>query len=96
MSAEARWGNAEERNADHTFQAFMATAKGLYMSRYHLLVLTEVVRLGVRPNEDGALVLDKRLDQDMREQAFNYVLSVYPEDFHFDLIQRKSEWTTPQ
>ena len=93
MTAEKGWVNLQE---DMTLQTFMAVAHGLYMNRYHLLTLTEVVRAGVKPNEDGALVLKTELDRDIREQAFNYLLAVFPEDLHLDLLQRKAEWTIPQ
>jgi len=76
--------------------ALLGIAHGLYMTRVHLLRLTEVVRLGIKPNEDGLMLLPNELDEEMKRQAFDYVLAVFPEEFHLELIQHKARWSTPQ
>ena len=75
---------------------FLAVARGMYMTRLHLLRLTEVVRLGIRPNADGLMLLDSDLDEEMKRQAFDYVLAIFPETYHLELIQQKARWASPQ
>ena len=58
---------------------FLGIARGLFMNRLHVLRLTEVVRLGIRPNEDGVLLLPPELDEEMKKQAFDYILATFPE-----------------
>ncbi|MFH0901548.1 MAG: hypothetical protein V2A73_13050 [Pseudomonadota bacterium] len=66
------------------------------MTRLHLLRLTEVVRLGIRPNEEGVMLLPHELDEEMKRQAFDYVLTTFPEEFHLELLQQKVIWLKPQ
>lgn len=74
----------------------MAMAKALFAERIHLLRLTEIVRNGVRPNEEGLMLLPDEIDDEMKKQAFDFVLTVMPEEFHVELLQLKASWLTPQ
>jgi len=85
-----------ERSADHYHHLFLGVARGMFMTRLHLLRLTEVVRLGIRPNEEGVMLLPSDLDEEMKKQAFDYVLAIFPDEFHLELIQLRSSWFTPQ
>ena len=82
--------------ADRYHPVFLAIARGMFMTRLHLLRLTEVVRLGIRPNEEGVMLLPSALDEEMLKQAFDYVLTVFPEEFHLELIQQRAIWFKPQ
>ncbi len=81
---------------DRNRETFLAIAKGMYMTRLHLLRLTEVVRHQIRPNEDGLMLLPPELDEQMKRQAFDYVLAIFPEELHIDLLHQKSSWLTVQ
>ena len=77
-------------------QLFLAIAHALFMNRLPLLRLTEVVRLGIKPNEeDGNMELPAALDEEMKQQAIDYVLTVFPEDFSLLINQAKSDWLRP-
>lgn len=75
---------------------FLGIAHALYMNRLHLLRLTEVVRLGIEPDkEDGTLQVPPELDRELRQQAVDYVLTCFPEDFAVLINQAKAEWLQP-
>lgn len=82
--------------ADRYHPVFLAIARGMFMTRLHLLRLTEVVRLGIRPNDEGIMLLPPQLDEEMMKQAFDYVLMVFPEEFHLELMQQRATWSKPQ
>lgn len=74
----------------------VAIAHALFMNRLHLLRLTEVVRLGIKPdNEDNNMQLPNALDAEMRQQAVDYVLALLPEEFAPAIKQAKSNWLRP-
>jgi hypothetical protein len=82
---------------DHKFQQFaLAVAKAMFADRLHVLRLTEVVRHNVRPNDEGYMLLPPELDDEMKKQAFDFVLAMMPEDFHVELYQHKQAWLTVQ
>jgi hypothetical protein len=74
----------------------LAVAKAMFMNRLHVLRLTEVVRHGIRPNEEGVMLLPPDLDEEMKKQAFDYILTMMPEEFRVDLLQHKQAWLTVQ
>ncbi len=80
----------------YVHQTFLAIARGLFMTRLHLLRLTEVVRHGIKPTDEGVLLLPTDLDEEMKRQAFDYILAVFPEEYHLELIQSKGVWFKPQ
>lgn len=82
---------------DQRFHQFaLAMAKALFAERLHLLRLTEIVRNGVRPNEEGLMLLPDDLDEQLRTQAFDFVLAMVPEEFHVEIYGMKTSWLTPQ
>jgi len=78
---------------DQRFHQFvMAMAKALFSERVHLLRLTEIVRHQVRPNDEGLMLLHDEL----KKQAFEFVLMMVPDDYHVELLQLKQSWLTVQ
>jgi hypothetical protein len=77
-------------------RAVIGTAHALFINRLHVLRLTEIVRLGIRPNsEDGNMELPEELDRQMRQQAIDYVFTCVPEEFHVALNLAKVDWLRP-
>lgn len=79
-----------------TERAMLSIAHALFMNRLHLLRLTEVVRLGVKPdNEDGNMQLPSKLDREMQQQAIDFVLTCFPPELAPAIHQAKEGWLTP-
>ncbi len=76
--------------------ALLAIAKAMFADRLHVLRLTEIVRFGVRPNDEGLMLLDPAVDEEMKKQAFDFVLAMMPEEVHVDLLTLRSSWLTVQ
>ena len=74
----------------------VAIAHALFMNRLHVLRLTEVVRLGIKPDADDGdnFTLPEGLDEEMREQSLNYVLTCLP-DFTSAIDAVKVNWLRP-
>ena len=75
----------------------VAMAHALFMNRLHMLRLTEVVRLGIKPEENsGDMVLPNDVDGEMRDLAVNYVLTCLPEEFRPAIESTaKRSWLKP-
>ncbi len=76
---------------------FIGTAHALFMNRLHLLRLTEIVRLRVEPDKEyGNMDVPDSLDDELKQQAVDYVLTCFPEEFR-PLIEKsaKSDWLRP-
>lgn len=66
------------------------------MNRLHLLRLTEVVRLGIKPaDDDGNMVLPMELDEELKQQAIDFVLTCYPSEYSALINHAKSDWLNP-
>jgi hypothetical protein len=79
-----------------TERTFLAIAHALFMNRLHLLRLTEVVRLGIKPDPaDGNMQLPPELDEEMRQQAIDYVLTCFPAEMSMVINQAKADWLRP-
>jgi len=75
---------------------FLAVAHALFINRLHLLRLTEVVRLGVRPDrETGILDLPPQLDRELQQSAIDFVFACFPTDLHAAINGAKASWLTP-
>jgi hypothetical protein len=74
----------------------LCIAHALYSTRLHVLTLTEVVRHKVQPDEDGLLRLPPALDEEMRNQAFDYLLAMFPPEVHPSLLSERPKWLTQQ
>lgn len=74
-------------------EMFLGIANALFMNRLHVLRLTEIVRLGIRPNaEDNDMEVPDALDADLREQALHYVLKCFPASFSKKLAAAAESW----
>ena len=74
-------------------EIFLGVAHALFMNRLHLLRLTEVVRLGIRPNtEDQNLEVPDPLDRELIQQSINYVLKCFPASMHKKIASAKALW----
>ncbi|MEM9489862.1 MAG: hypothetical protein AAGC55_11995 [Myxococcota bacterium] len=79
-----------------TERLLLGIAHALFMNRLHLLRLTEIVRLHVQPDEyDAQMTLPRELDDELKEQAVNYVLTCYPEEWAVLIKQAAPEWKQP-
>jgi hypothetical protein len=76
-------------------ELFLGIAYALFMNRLHVLRLTEIVRLGIRPNvEDGVMDVPEALDAELKQQAVDYVLKCFPERFARKLASSTASWLT--
>jgi len=74
-------------------EMFLGIAYALFMNRLHVLRLTEIVRLGVRPNpDDGVMDVPESLDAELKQQAVDYVLKCFPQSFARKLASSTSSW----
>lgn len=74
-------------------ELFLGVAHALFMNRLHVLRLTEIVRLQIRPNpEDGNMEVPPKLDADLQEQAIAYVLKCFPQSFAPKIQAAKEHW----
>ena len=77
-------------------RTMVGIAHALFMNRLHLLRHTEVVRLGVQPdNEDGNMQLPSKLDREMQQQAIDFVLTCFPPELAPAIHQAKKGWLAP-
>lgn len=75
---------------------FLGIAHALFMNRLHLLRLTEVVRLQIKPDkEDGTLQVPEELDRELQQQAVDYVLTCFPKEFAELIHQAEADWLQP-
>jgi len=74
---------------------WVGIAHALFMNRLHVLRLTEVVRLGIKPDEEGILDLPTELDAELRRQAIDFVLMCFPEEFSVHIHEAKTDWLRP-
>jgi hypothetical protein len=74
-------------------ELFLGVAHALFMNRLHVLRLTEIVRLQIRPApDDGNMEVPERLDKDLQEQAVAYVLKCFPPTFAAKIQAAKAHW----
>ena len=79
-----------------TERILLAVAHALFMNRLHLLRLTEVVRHGIKPDQiDGNMQLPRGLDQEMRQQAIDFVLTCFPSEMASAINAAKIDWLRP-
>lgn len=77
-------------------RTLLGIAHALFMNRLHVLRLTEVVRLGVRPDPgDGTMQLPHALDREMQQQAIDFVLTCFPSELTPSINQAKKDWLRP-
>lgn len=74
-------------------ELFLGIAHALFVNRLHVLRLTEVVRLGIRPNpDDQNMEVPPDVDRDLMNQAFAYVQHHFPPAFAPKLDAAKARW----
>ncbi|HEY1816428.1 MAG TPA: hypothetical protein VGG74_28980 [Kofleriaceae bacterium] len=74
-------------------ELFLGIAHALFVNRLHVLRLTEVVRLGIRPDpHDQNMEVPKEIDADLIQQAFAYVLRHFPPSFGGRLEAARARW----
>ena len=74
---------------------WLGVAHALFMNRLHVLRLTEIVRLGVRPDDEGIMDIPPELDDELNRQAIDYVLMCFPSEFQVQIHEAKSDWMRP-
>jgi hypothetical protein len=85
-----------ERQFERVHQVFLNIARAMFIDRLHVLRLTEIVRAQIRPNDEGVMLLPTDLDEEMKKQAFDFVMAMMPEEFHVELLTQRKAWLTPQ
>ncbi len=74
-------------------ELFLGVAYALFMNRLHVLRLTEIVRLGIKPApEDGNMEVPERLDRELIQQSVDYVLKCFPPSFAKTIEKAKGHW----
>jgi hypothetical protein len=81
---------------DKNRATMIGLARAFFMMRLHLLRLTEVVRINIRPNDEGVMLLPPELDDEMKKQAFDFVLATFPEEYHLEIVQARTQWLNVQ
>jgi hypothetical protein len=77
-------------------RTLLGVAHALFMNRLHLLRLTEVVRLGIRPEkEDGNMLVPAKLDEELKQQAVDFVLAYFPPEMSMMINSCKADWLRP-
>jgi hypothetical protein len=75
-----------------TEELFLGVAHALFVNRLHVLRLTEVVRLGIRPDPHDQNMVPPDIDRELINQAFAYVLHNFPQAFSGKLEAQKARW----
>ncbi|MEZ4359034.1 MAG: hypothetical protein R3B48_02560 [Kofleriaceae bacterium] len=74
-------------------ELFLGIAHALFMNRLHVLRLTEVVRLGIRPDAvDGNMQVPSAVDEELIQQSLAYVQKCFPAHFAKKLEVAKASW----
>jgi len=77
-------------------RVLVGMAHALFMNRLHLLRLTEVVRLEITPEtDDGNMVIPQELDEELKQQAVDFVLTCFPAELSVLINHAKSDWLNP-
>lgn len=76
-----------------TEELFLGIAHALFVNRLHVLRLTEIVRLGIRPDpNDQNMDVPADVDRELISQAFAYVLRHFPAAFSGKIEVAKAHW----
>ncbi|HEV7558241.1 MAG TPA: hypothetical protein VGO00_22385 [Kofleriaceae bacterium] len=74
-------------------ELFLGIAHALFVNRLHVLRLTEVVRLGIRPDpHDQNMEVPDEMDKDLINQAIAYVQRHFPSTFAGKIEAAKARW----
>ena len=76
-----------------TEELFLGIAHALFVNRLHVLRLTEIVRLGIRPDpNDQNMEVPPEVDRELMSQAFAYVQRHFPPSFSGKIESAKARW----
>ena len=76
-------------------EMFLGIAHALFVNRLHVLRLTEVVRLGIRPDPaDQNMEVPPEVDRELIQQAFAYVARHFPPSFAGKIEAAKARWVS--
>jgi len=76
-----------------TEELFLGIAHALFVNRLHVLRLTEVVRLGIKPDpHDQNMEVPQEIDRELIQQAFAYVQRHFPGQFAAKIETAKARW----
>lgn len=76
-----------------TEELFLGIAHALFVNRLHVLRLTEIVRLGIRPDpNDQNMEVPGEVDRELISQAFAYVQRHFPPTFASKIDGAKARW----
>jgi len=74
-------------------ELFLGIAHALFVNRLHVLRLTEIVRLGVRPDpHDQNMEVPDEMDKELINQAIAYVQRHFPASFAPKIEGAKARW----
>lgn len=74
-------------------EIYLGIAHALFVNRLHVLRLTEVVRLGIKPDpHDQNMEVPQEIDRELINQAFAYVTRHFPQTFSGKIEQAKARW----
>ena len=74
-------------------ELFLGIAHALFVNRLHVLRLTEIVRLGIRPDpNDQNMEVPPEIDRELISQAFAYVQRHFPPAFTPKIDGAKARW----
>ena len=74
-------------------ELFLGIAHALFVNRLHVLRLTEVVRLGIRPDpHDQNMEVPDEIDGELIQQAIAYVQRHFPQSFASKIESAKARW----
>ena len=77
-------------------RTMLGIAHALFINRLHVLRLTEVVRLGIKPdNLDGNMVVPGEVDGELKQQAYDFVSMCFPPEMSVALAAAKADWLQP-
>ena len=74
-------------------ELFIGIAHALFVNRLHVLRLTEVVRLGIKPDpHDQNMEVPDEIDRELIQQAAAYVARHFPPTFGAKIEAAKARW----
>ncbi len=74
-------------------EMFLGIAHALFVNRLHVLRLTEIVRLGIKPDpNDQNMEVPSDVDKELIQQAFAYVQRHFPPSFAGKIEAARARW----
>jgi len=74
-------------------ELFIGIAHAMFVNRLHVLRLTEIVRLGIRPDpNDQNMEVPPEIDRELISQAFAYVQRHFPPTSTPKIDAAKARW----